>query len=934
MTFPSEENRDEQGRVAYSRSFGEGQSGYDSVKYKKVDAEIKDDKGNVVFVQKDCEFPENWSQLAINIVASKYFHGDKDGGERESSAKELVRRVAKTIADWGFEDGYLTRSDADSFENDIAWLCLNQYAAFNSPVWFNVGLWQQYGIKSSSSNYRWNPETNEAELVRNGYEFPQASACFIQSLEDTMESIMELARSEAMLFKYGSGTGTDLSVLRSSKEKLSGGGKPSGPLSFLRVYDTIAGTIKSGGVTRRSAKMNTLRDWHPDIVDFIECKAKEEAKAHALIRQGYDSSFNGEAYSTVAFQNANLSVRLSDKFMEAALNGDDWWTKEVSTGKPVERHNAKELLMKIAENAWKCGDPGVQYEDTMQAWNTVPNTDRINCTNPCSEFVHIDDTACNLASLNLVKFYKDGVFDFANFRKACSTLILAQEILVGRASYPTKKIAERSYKFRPLGLGYANLGCLLMRMGLPYDSDKARTVAGAITAVMHGQALLTSSEIARVKGPFEGYRENETPYLNVINMHNSECVKLAKNGDWPEDPKFFNDAELESFHVRVSRNALKYGLRNSQVTVIAPTGTISFMMDCDTTGIEPDIALVKYKNLAGGGFLKIVNQNVPVTLGALGYNDQDKESIVKYIEDNETIEGCPQLKEEHLPIFDCAFKAANGKRSIHHKGHLKMMEAVQPFISGAISKTVNMPNDATPQDIFDVYVDGWRMGLKAVAVYRDGSKGSQPLVTSSDSEEKSAKSIRGQNVKDEKPTHSVRRKLPDTRNSLTHKFDIQGNEGYITVGLYEDGTPGELFVTMAKEGSTVGGLMDALGTSVSIALQYGVPMETLVNKFTHSRFEPSGFTKNPDIPIAKSITDYIFRWLGIRFVNGYKELNSPDRSGQESEHGDSPNPAGLKVERLPMEFSDSPGCGVCGTIMARSGVCYRCPNCGNTTGCG
>lgn len=982
----------------------DGVSPYDEVEWDYRSAEIKDDRGRVIFQQTNCEIPKSWSQLATNVVVSKYFYGEINTPERETSVRQLVDRVARTIANWGKADGlFATDEDADRFHDELASLCVNQYGAFNSPVWFNVGLFHNYGVTSAGTNWHWDEETRSVQRAVNSYEYPQGSACFIQSVSDDMADIMRLACSEAMLFKYGSGTGTDLSTLRSSHEKLAGGGRPSGPVSFMKVYDSIASVIKSGGKTRRAAKMQTLKVQHPDILEFIECKTKEEKKAHALIRQGYEANFNGEAYSSVLFQNANLSVRATDAFLRAVENGSDWTTRAVTTGRPMQTYPASMLMDKIAEGTWICGDPGMQYEDTIQRWHTCPNTAPINSSNPCSEYMFIDDSACNLASINLMKFRReDGTFDAKRFRAACRIFSTAQEILVDHCSYPTERIALNSHRFRPLGLGYANLGSLIMASGRPYDSDEGRALAGAITSIMHGQAYLTSAEIASQVGPFDGFPVNREPMLHVMEMHRDAVESI----DPSCPPQLLDEARL------VWRECLDagraHGYRNSQVTVLAPTGTIAFMMDCDTTGIEPDIALVKYKSLAGGGLLKIVNRTVPMALRTLGYDEPVIQGILDYIDDRDTIEGAHGLKDQDLAVFDCAFPPANGSRSIHYQGHLRMMAACQPFLSGAISKTVNMPRSATVGEIRHAYLEGWKLGLKALAIYRDGSKESQPVNTQSESSSTASDSSASTStvLPDAKaavappaqaparapaapvaaslsvpvpvPISTPRReRLPATRHSLTHKFDIQGHEGYLTVGFYADGRPGEVFITMAKEGSTIGGLMDVVGTSISIGLQYGVPLEVFVNKFAHSRFEPSGFTKNPDIPIAKSVTDYIFRWLGMEFIPGYREANSPRRDQPLELDDVKATPASsaplVKVNGLRSataadvdlaepaapasrasssssgftsldiyaerhdQFahfqSDAPACDNCGALTVRCGTCYRCFNCGNSMGC-
>ncbi len=827
---------------------------FETVEWELKTAEIKGEGGKSVFKQEGCEIPKTWSQLATNVVASKYFYGELGTGERESSVRQLIHRVTRTIADWAVEDGYFaTAEDGERFYRDLSWLCLHQHASFNSPVWFNVGLFHQYGVHGASCGWHWNEEKEAPEQPENPYEFPQASACFIQSVDDNMEDIMELARSEAMLFKFGSGTGTDLSTLRSQRERLSGGGRPSGPLSFMRVYDQIAAVVKSGGKTRRAAKMQSLKDWHCDIMEFIECKSKEEKKGKLLMRQGYGFE---DAYDSVLFQNANLSVRVSDEFMNAVEQDrpwTTWWTTDPTREGPT--YQARDMMERIAQSAWECGDPGLQYDTTINRWHTCPNSGRINASNPCSEYMFLDDSACNLASINLMRFRDEaGNFDAGRFQAACRVVFIAQEVLVDRASYPTKRITENSDAFRPIGLGYSNLGSLIMASGVPYDSDEARGLASAVTAILHGSACRTSAELAGAKGPFARFEENRDAMLDVMQMHWEKVERIE------HAPK-----ELQQAAQRIWDDVLnqgrRYGFRNAQATVLAPTGTISFMMDCDTTGIEPDIALVKHKQLAGGGALKIVNQTVPVALRTLGYAPEEIDSIIAHIDREETIEGAAVLRAEDLPVFDCAFQSPKGTRCIPWQAHIRMMAAAQPFISGAISKTVNMPSESTVDDVQNAYTEAWRLGLKAVAVYRDGSKGAQPLTLKKE-EKKAKKQVVGA---------PLRERLPDTRQSITHKFNVAGHEGYLTVGLYPDGRPGELFITMAKEGSTIGGLMDCFGTAVSMSLQYGVPLEVYVNKFSHTRFEPMGHTKNKDIRLANSLVDYIFRWLGITFIPGYRE---------------------------------------------------------------
>jgi len=903
------------------------------IEWERRRAEISDGKGKKVFEQDQVEVPKSWSMLATNVVSSKYFYGAMHTDEREYSVRQLVHRVARTIADWGLNEGYFaTPEDAEIFYDELAAMCVNQYGSFNSPVWFNVGLYDVYGHTApSESSYAWNAESGQCELAGDTYRRPQASACFIQSVADNMDDIMRLASTEAMLFKHGSGTGTDLSTLRSSHEKLSGGGTPSGPLSFMRVYDQVAGAIKSGGKTRRAAKMQSLKIGHPDIADFINCKLREEKKAWALIDQGYDGSFGGEAYDSVMFQNANTSVRVTDDFMAAVETDGDWQTRSVTSGEPVQTHKARDLMQQISEAAHVCGDPGLQYDSTINRWHTCKESGPINASNPCSEYMFLDDSACNLASINLMKFVNEkGEFQVERFKHAVRIFIIAQEILVDSASYPTERIAMNSHLYRPLGLGYANLGALLMRLGLAYDSDAGRAYAGAVTALMTGQAYGVSQDLAGVQGPFDGWEQNRKSMADVMRMHRDAVDTI----DPLLAPAALRLAARESWE-RVVSNAAK-GFRNAQVTVLAPTGTIGFMMDCDTTGVEPDIALVKYKQLAGGGMMKIVNRTLGPALTKLGYTVDETEAIVKYVDANDTIEGAPHLKAEDLPVFDCAFKPAKGKRSIPYMAHLRMMSAVQPFLSGAISKTVNLPPEASPGDIMQTYMEGWKLGLKAVAVYRDGSKRTQPLSTDDGQQKKGSKADDSENILNEARRMPFRRRMPATRNSLTHKFEVAGHEGYLTVGMYEDGSPGELFITMAKEGSTVGGTMDAFGTAISLCLQYGVPVRELCHKFAHSRFEPSGFTKNPDIPMAKSLVDYIFRWLNVTFPNGHFGGQRPVAQPREQARP-AAGPVTGEPQRVDDQFEhfteDAPACDVCGAITVRNGACYRCYNCGSSMGC-
>jgi ribonucleoside-diphosphate reductase alpha chain len=888
-----------------------GEDPFDAVEWELRNARIGDEQGNVVFEQKDVEIPKSWSQLATNVVVSKYFRGHMNTPQRESSVKQLISRVVGKIREWGDKSGYFkTEGDSQAFADELTDILVTQRMAFNSPVWFNLGV----------------EKTSQ-----------QASACFINSVDDTMESIMDLAKTEAMLFKGGSGTGSNLSKLRSSAEKLKGGGTASGPVSFMKGFDSFAGGVKSGGKTRRAAKMVILNIDHPDIGEFIDCKANEEKKAWSLIEAGYDGGFNvpGGAYDSVFFQNANHSVRVTDGFMRACESDGNWQTRMVTTGDIADTYRARDLMHRMAEAAHVCGDPGIQYDTTINRWNPVKVSGRINSSNPCSEYMFLDDTACNLASLNLMSFVDDeGGFCVEDFKRAAALTILAQEILVDHADYPTPRIAKNSHLFRPLGLGYANLGALLMGFGLPYDSDEGRNLAAALTAVMCGQAYHTSAQIAAVMGPFPRYRANRRPFLDVIDMHRAAAEAIPAVGV-PDD---LHRAAKDCWAAALEA-ARKHGVKNAQVTVLAPTGTIAFMMDCDTTGVEPDIALVKYKKLVGGGFLKIVNNTVPMALKKLGYSDERAAAIATYIDEKETIEGAPGLDDEHLTVFDCAFRAENGTRSIHWMGHLSMMGAVQPFLSGAISKTVNLPEEATTEDIIAAYTEGWRLGLKAIAVYRDGSKRTQPLNAGKDGEKGSVVRLDA--------ARPVRRKLPDEREAVTHKFSIAGHEGYLTVGKYEEGQPGEIFLRMAKEGSTVSGLMDTIATMTSIALQYGVPLKTLVDKFSHTRFEPSGFTNNREIPIAKSVMDYVFRYLGNRFLQDEEEVaDTQEVLAGESGRVVAIVPAAPRaavaggaerrasaVPSVIVNQADAPSCSDCGSIMIRNGACHKCPNCGGTSGC-
>jgi ribonucleoside-diphosphate reductase alpha chain len=891
-------------RLQFTRRLStEGVEPFSTVEWENRDAVIQGDGGRIVFEQKGVEFPATWSQLATNVVASKYFRGQLGTPQRENSVRQLIGRVVSTIVGWGDSQGYFaTPRDRDIFHDELTHLLLQQQACFNSPVWFNVGVEPR----------------------------PQCSACFILSVDDTMDSILAWYRKEGVIFKGGSGSGVNLSRIRSSREPLAGGGTASGPVSFMKAADASAGVIKSGGKTRRAAKMVVLNIDHPDIVEFIECKANEEKKAWTLIEAGYDSSIDGEAYSSIFFQNANNSVRVTDEFMQAVLDDRDWQVRNVLSGESGEKHRARDLMRKIADAAHFCGDPGLQFDTTINDWHTCPNTGRINASNPCSEYMHLDDSACNLASLNLMRFTSgDGKFDVEGFRHAVGIVATAQDIIVDNSSYPTEEITATARAYRQLGLGYANLGALLMSQGLPYDSDAGRAYAAAVTSLMCGEAYLQSTYVAEAMGPYAGYARNRDPQLRVVDKHRQKSREI----DSAYVPLDLLSASREAWDHALER-ARTHGVRNSQMTVLAPTGTIAFMMDCDTTGVEPDIALVKYKKLVGGGLLKFVNQTVAQALSRLGYDKREVQEILEYIDEHETMEGAPHLKEEDLSVFDCAFKPRNGVRSIDPLGHIRMMGAVQPFISGAISKTVNLPADATVEDVEEAYVESWRLGLKAVAIYRDGCKRTQPLNTGKGE----AKAV---DKKKSEAAQPVRRRLPADCSSYRHKFEVAGHEGYIHVGFYEDGLPGEIFIKMAKEGSTISGLMDTIATLTSLALQYGVPLDALVKKFEHVRFEPAGFTKNPDIPVAKSLTDYIFRFLGNRFKAATEaaEASNGTAAAQIGESEDGKHAAGARTDELlgTTEFilpeADAPTCADCGSIMVRNGACYKCLNCGATSGC-
>jgi ribonucleoside-diphosphate reductase alpha chain len=954
---------------------------FETVEWERRDARIGHGD-RVAFEQRDVEFPKSWSQNATNIVAQKYFRGQLDSPARESSVKQMVGRVAGTIAGWGRERGYFaTEEDGDAFEAELTHILLHQMAAFNSPVWFNVGF----------------------------EESPQASACFILSVDDTIESILDWNTKEGMIFRGGSGSGINLSRIRGSMEPLAKGGTASGPVSFMRGADSWAGTIKSGGKTRRAAKMVVLDIDHPDIREFIWCKAKEEDKAQALRDAGFDMSIDGEGFTSIQYQNANNSVRITDEFMRAVQEDGEWHLIARQTGKPVgEPVKARELMAEIAQAAWRCADPGVQYDTTINHWHTCPNSGRINASNPCSEYMHVDDSACNLASLNLMRFRReDGTLDVESFEHAVDVLLLAQEIVVSPSSYPTEEIAANARAFRQLGLGYANLGAYLMSNGMPYDSDEGRGTAAAITALMTGRAYRRSAEVAAAIGPYERYPENREAHNGVMEMHRDAAHAIADAN--------CSDAELLTAARRSWDEAVElggeHGYRNAQATVLAPTGTISFLMDCDTTGVEPDFSLVKFKELVGGGQMTIVNRTVPLALQTLGYSEQQIEQIEAHLAEHGTIVGAPGLVEEHMPVFDVAV----GERAISHMGHLKMMGAVQPFISGAISKTVNMPQDSTAEDIADAYTQAWHLGVKALAIYRDGSKTAQALRTDAQDTQnasggdsqadqgRSERGVLGTRASEDADMRRLsppdvdalveqavgkalaeagprRKRMPRERQSITHKFSIGGHEGYITAGMYEDGTVGEIFLTdIGKEGSTLRGMMNSYATAISIALQYGVPLETLVQKFSYMRFEPEGITSNPEIPFAKSMPDYIMRWLASRFMStdaqeelgiltpavrarkmaqeaaqsvqssdtaGPQDAGAPNGGAQGASGSgasgpsasvapanaltDSPPVVPAKLQGLDL----GPACSQCGGMMQRTGSCYTCSSCGNNTGCG
>jgi len=907
--------------IPVSRLVPRGKTAFETVSWRSHDAVIKNAEGKVIFEQKGIHAPSSWSETSVNIAASKYFrilHG-----RRETSIDGMIQRVCHWIAQRGIELGYLdTADEATTFEESLSYLMVQQMAAFNSPVWFNVGV----------------------------REPPQCSACFIQSITDDMDSILNLAASEGRLFKGGSGTGTNLSPLRGSHERLAGGGIASGPVSFMRAFDALAGVIKSGGTTRRAAKMVILNMDHPDVVDFIDCKVREEDKALALIREGYSANFDGtdpdSAYASIAYQNANHSVRIPDGFMESVVRDGEWKTYNRTDHSVAGTYKAKELWRKLAYAAWRCGDPGVQFDDVTNGWHTCPNTGRINASNPCSEYLFLDDSACNLASINLMKFLDGkGLLDVELFRAAIRTMILAMEIVVDASSYPTAPIAQNSHDYRPLGLGYANLGALLMHYGLAYDSEAGRTLAAGVSAFLSAEGYHMSSEIARRMGPFSGFEKNRTPMLGVMHKHAKASEAIALN-DARLSPLVH--ASVDRWHDTVKAGEL-WGYRNAQISVIAPTGTIGLLMGCDTLGLEPELSLIKIKNLVGGGILRMVNRTVPDGLHALGYTPEEIRAVTEHLEKVGTIEGAPGLAAEDLAVFDCALAPMGGNRTIAPMGHLKMLGAVQPFLSGGASKTINLPNEATVEDIEKIYFEAWKLGIKSVALYRDGCKASQPFETG-----------KGKVGAPVGPRGPARERLPDERKAITHHFSVGGHDGYVTVGLYPDGRPGEVFFRVTKEGSTVNGLMDSLGISMSMALQHGVPLKDLVRKLAHLRFEPAGMTNNPKIRVAKSIPDYVARWLALEFLTEEERraigLEGPaEGNGNGNGHAAAPAPspkaAGastsqtVKFETKPLDAfappssheggtsEDAPSCAVCGGIMVRSGTCYACTVCGSTSGC-
>ncbi len=884
-----------------------GRDPFDEIDWEQRDAVIPG-KDGPAFEQRNVEFPKFWSQTATNIVAQKYFRGRLSSPERERSVKQMIGRIVDTIGGWGRLGGYFASDEeAETFEAELKAILVNQLASFNSPVWFNVGFEEK----------------------------PQCSACFILSIDDSMESILDWIRREGVIFRGGSGSGLNLSKLRSSKEQLSKGGYASGPVSFMRGADASAGTIKSGGKTRRAAKMVVLDVDHPDIEEFVWCKAKEERKARVLEQAGYDMSLDSADWASIQYQNANNSVRVTDSFMEAVVEGKEWNLTARTDGSVVETTDARKLMLQIAEAAWQCADPGVQYDTTINAWHTCPNTGRINASNPCSEYMHIDDSACNLSSLNLMKFRReDGEFDVQAFSHAVDTMFLAQEICVGYSSYPTPEIDANAKAYRQLGLGYANLGALLMARGLPYDSDEGRAYAAAITGLMTGRAYRKSAEVAHRMGPYEGYRPNAAAMIGVIAKHRAAVGNIQHTDSVPED---LLSAARQSWDDALDLGEV-HGYRNAQATVLAPTGTISFMMDCDTTGVEPDFSLVKSKKLVGGGEITIVNKTVPMALEKLGYAPREVDEIVAYIDERNTVVGAPSVKSEHFPVFDCAI----GDRAIHYMGHVKMMGAVQPFISGAISKTVNLPEEATVEDVSQLLIEAWQLGVKAIAIYRDNCKVAQPL--SGQKDESGAVTLSPLALAPV-VAQPKRRRLPDDRVEVGRKFKVGEYEGYIHVGLFEDGTPGDIFVDIAKEGTTLAGLMNSFMISVSLGLQYGVPLEVYVSKFSHMRFEPSGLTNDADIRVAKSIVDYIFRWMGKKFLTTDQQeeagILSPEvkarlaqaysaLQGQQAVEYDAPPPGQTALFNA---WEDAVECARCGGRMVRTGSCYTCRDCGTNTGC-
>ncbi len=925
----------------------EGISPFDAITWELREARIDDAQGKTIFQQADVRVPSSWSQTALNIVASKYFHGQTGTEGRENSVGQLITRVVSTIRNSGENQGHFASSEAASvFEAELTALMVGQYASFNSPVWFNVGCHTLEPGNHAKSWY-WSGLKEKVVCGGAGYLQPQCSACFINSVDDSMESILGLAKTEGMLFKWGSGTGTNFSAIRGSMEALSGGGTASGPLSFMRGYDAFAGVIKSGGKTRRAAKMAILDADHPDIEAFIHCKSGEEKKAQALVAAGFDGNGpDSEAYASVFYQNANNSVRVPDAFMRQVEEDGPWDLNARVDGQPIKAVFARVLLRSIAEETWRCGDPGVQFDTTINAWHTCPNSGRINASNPCSEYMFLDDSACNLASLNLMRFVSADGFDVALFQHAVRLLIIAQDILVDLAGYPTESIAIHSHDYRPLGLGYANLGALLMSFGVAYDSDDGRAMAAAITSLMGGTAYWTSAELAAEgqelvaaeaalrsmsSGSFPGYLRNREPFLGVIRKHREAAESMASAAT-SVSPALRQAAvacwrEAEDLGERT-------GFRNAQVTVLAPTGTIGFMMDCDTTGIEPMLGVVVFKKMVGGGYLMLINQAVRSALAHLGYSAEEIEAIQQYIEANSTIEGALELREEHLAVFDCAFRPAKGQRSISGSGHIDMMAAVQPFLSGAISKTVNLPPEATISDVEEAYLSAWRKGLKAVAIYRDGSKSSQPVSASASSTPVADVAVSANDLSG--PPAANRHRLQDERSAITHHFSIAGHEGYLTVGLYPNGKPGEIFIRMAKAGSTIAGLMESFGTVVSVALQHGVPLQVLVGKLSHTRFEPSGWTGNEELGYAKSIMDYLFRWLELRFLSGAQLPLFATAAASSGNAGRAPNQAPANVSQMlhdAYEVGDGPLCATCGSLMVRNGSCYKCVNCGSTSGC-